>query len=331
MRLPKYLSHSSVSLWEKDVEEFYRLHLCETRTARLPQANYMAIGSAFDAYAKSALHEALFGKGNDPAFEFQAIFEKQVEPHNRDWGVEHGKYVFECYVLTGAFQELLDMLSKSKEAPRFEFDVNGMIGNAPVLGKPDCKFVHESGVSVVLDWKVKGYCSEYGASPSKHYRLCRDAYGPPIKASKSHNTAHAGYTAYNHNGFEINTSYMEASNEDYANQLCVYGWLLGETVGDESSVVCIDEVVGKYMGDQKPLLRVANHRSRVSREHQMKVFERYQNCWNAISGGHIFQDRSLQESQERCAILEQKFALTQSDGTALDNYLLEASRPAPRY
>ena len=31
-------------------------------------------------------------------------------------------------------------------------------------------------ISVILDWKVHGYCSKYGASPSKGYMLCRDGY-----------------------------------------------------------------------------------------------------------------------------------------------------------
>jgi len=36
------------------------------------------------------------------------------------------------------------------------------------------------------------------------------------------------------------------------------GWLLGEKPGDENVVVCVDEIVSKYMGEgKKPLLRVA--------------------------------------------------------------------------
>ena len=85
----------------------------------------MSVGGSFDAYAKSALHEQLFGKGAAPQFEFQTIFENQVEPHNRDFAIEAGKYIFDCYVLTGAFEELLAMLEKSKEPPRFEFEVRG--------------------------------------------------------------------------------------------------------------------------------------------------------------------------------------------------------------
>jgi hypothetical protein len=134
----------------------------------------MSVSGSFDAYVKAALHERLFGKGADPQFEFNTIFEKQVEPQNRDFALEAGKYIMACYVMTGAFEELLAMLEKSKETPRFEFEVHGDIMGVPFVGKPDCRFVHECGPHVILDWKVKGFCSKYGASPSKNYRLGRN-------------------------------------------------------------------------------------------------------------------------------------------------------------
>lgn len=328
MRKPKYLSHSSLTLWGKDKEEFYIKHLASTRAQRIKQENYMAVGAGFDAYAKSALHEALFGKGADPQFEFDAIFESQVEPHNRDFCRESGKHVFDCYVMTGAYDDLLAMLAKSKEPPRFEFSVEGVLdGRVPFLGKPDCRFIHECGVHVILDWKVKGYCSKYGASPSKNYRLCRDAYGPPIKPSKSHMKAHDSYEAYDHHGFEINKLYMEQGNEEYADQLCTYGWLLGEKIGDEEVVVCIDEIVAKFMPEGKPLLRVANHRARVSAQHQMIVLNRAADCWDALTSGYIFRHMTREESDARCQQLEQKCMAIQSDGSLEEELFAKMARP----
>jgi len=327
MRKPTYLSHSSLTLWGKDKEEFYIKHLAETRAPRIAQENYMSVGAGFDAFAKSALHERLFGKGADPQFEFQAIFEAQVEPQNRDFALDAGRYIFDCYMLTGAFDELLALLQKSKEPPRFEFSVNGTIGGVPILGKPDCRFIHECGVHVILDWKVKGFCSKYGASPSKNYRLCRDAYGPPHKPSKSHNTAHKDYSPYDHHGFEINQSYLEAGNEEYADQLCIYGWLLGEQIGDEEVVCCIDEIVSKYMPDEMPLLRVAHHRARVSKSHQMTVLNRAVECWDAITSGWIFRDLSREENDQKCRHLEQKVIALQSDGSVEEELFAKMARP----
>jgi hypothetical protein len=327
MRKPTYLSHSSLTLWGKDTEEFYIKHLAETRAPRIAQEVYMSVGAGFDAYAKSALHERLFGKGADPQFDFTAIFENQVEPHNRDFALDAGKYIFDCYVLTGAFAELLAMLQKSKEPPRFEFEVRSEIKGVPIVGKPDCRFIHECGVHVILDWKVKGFCSKYGASPSKNYRLCRDGYGPPFKASKSHNTAHKDYVPYDHHGFEINQLYMESGNEEYADQLCMYGWLLGERIGDEEVVCCIDEIVSKYMPEGRPLLRIAQQRARVSNAHQMKVLSRMVECWDAITTGWIFRDLSREENDAKCQHLEQKVIALQSDGSVQENLFAQIARP----
>lgn len=327
MRKPTYLSHSSLTTWGKDREEFYIKHLAETRAPRIAQENYMSVGAGFDAFAKSALHERLFGKGADPQFEFQSIFEKQVEPQNRDFALDAGQYIFDCYVMTGAFDELLALLQKSKEPPRFEFEVKGTINGVPIVGKPDCRFVHECGCHVILDWKVKGFCSKYGASPSKNYRLCRDAYGPPHKPSKSHNTAHKDYAPYNHHGFEINQTYLEAANQEYADQLSIYGWLLGEQVGDEEVVCCIDEIVSKFMPEGRPLLRVAHHRARVSTAHQTAVLNHAIECWDAINNGWIFRDLSQEENDAKCRLLEQKVIALQSDGSLEENLFAKMARP----
>jgi len=327
MRKPTYLSHSSLALWGKDREEFYIKHLAETRAPRIAQEVYMSVGGSFDAYAKSALHERLFGRGAAPQFEFQTIFENQVEPHNRDFALQAGKYIFDCYVLTGAFDELLAMLQKSKEPPRFEFEVRGEIKGVPIVGKPDCRFIHECGVHVILDWKVKGFCSKYGASPSKNYRLCRDGYGAPYKSSRSHNKAHECYVPYDHHGFEINKFYLEAGNDEYADQLCLYGWLLGEQIGDEEVVCCIDEIVSKYMPEGKPLLRVAHHRARVSNAHQITVLGRMTDCWDAITNGWIFRDLSREENDAKCQHLEEKVIALQSDGSVAEDLFAQMARP----
>lgn len=344
MRTPKFLSYSSLSLWEKDKEEFYLRNLADTRAPRLPQENFMAVGSGFDAYAKSALHAAIFGPGTDPEFEFEAIFEQQVEPHNRDWCREHGKYIFDCYVHTGSYDELLQLLLKAIEPPKFESKVEGLLGGkVPFMGKPDLRFLVQFDgcdvLRIVLDWKVKGYCSKYGASPSKGYALCRDGYDavklgidktkacPEGKQSRSHGKEHELYLPYNHRGLLINAGYMETCNSEYADQTSLYGWLLGETPGDENVVTWIDEIVAKYMGEGvKPLLRVANHRARVKGEYQKQLLNRCIECWNAISTRHIFGDLNRADSDARCQMLEQMSVGLQSDGSPEDQWFNEVSR-----
>lgn len=309
MRQPQYLSHSSVNLWYKDRDEFYLRHLCDNRLPKQPQQNFMAIGSGFDARVKSELHAALFGPGSDPKFEFQAIFEDQVEEHNQDWCVENSWYVFKSYKASGAYDELLELLQKSDTPPRFEFTIRGDIAGVPFLGKPDCRFTL-TGWPIVLDWKVRGYCSKSAQSPTKFYRLCRDGYVSTVinkktglpKQSDSHNKPHKMFLARHFHGLEIHAGAMEDGEPDYADQLAAYSWLMGEPVGGEF-VGCIDEIVAKP-ADPYPLLRVANHRACIRPEYQQALLKRITDCWGAITSSHIFTDRTREESDERCQELD---------------------------
>jgi hypothetical protein len=342
-RIPKSLSYSSYSLHDKDPEEFFVRYLASTKAPRLPQETFMSVGSSFDAYVKAGLHAAVFGPGTDPNFEFDKLFTDQVEEHNRDWAMEAGKYVFESYKLTGAYDELLTLLLKSIEPPRFESRIDGFVGHVPFTGKPDLRFMLQlydcEPVRVILDWKVKGFCSKYGASPSQGYALCRDGYdavalkidatkkNPEGKQSKSHGTPHNKYLEYNHRGLTINQAFMETCNDEYADQVSCYGWLLGETPGDENVVVWIDEIVSRYVEGANPLLRVANHRARVSRSHQLALKAKITGCWDAITAGHIFRDLSLEDSQNRCEVLEQMSVGLQTDGSASEDWFNEVTRP----
>lgn len=146
MRTPKALSYSSMGLLEKNPEEFYTKYLADTASPRSPQEPAMAVGSSFDAYVKSALHADLFGVGADPAFELKAIFESQVEKQCRDFAWEAGRHTFECYQCSGAYKDLLALLQKSVEPPRFEFTIQGLINGIPFTGKPDCRLDRKSVV-----------------------------------------------------------------------------------------------------------------------------------------------------------------------------------------
>jgi len=328
MKTPRFLSYSSMTLWEKQPEEFYLRYLAEHPAPRLPQEPPMAVGSAFDAYVKAALNYALYGTAVSPKFEFGEIFESQVEPHNRDFALKAGKHVFRAYKLTGAFNELLSLLQQSVEPPRFEFKVNGVVAGAPFTGKPDCRFVLDFGlgpIHCILDWKVRGYCSKYAASPSKGYMLCRDGYQSE-KPSKSHNTQHTNFLEYNHRGLTVNAGYMEYCNDEYADQLCLYGWLLGEKPGDENVVGMIEEIVSKP-ASSTPLLRVANHRARVKADYQQKLLERVGRCWQAITSGNVFTDLTPEENAGRREVLEDMALSLGKTAGAYDDWFNNVTRP----
>ncbi len=334
MRLPSYLSYSSLSLFESDPPEFYIKYLADNRPARQPQTGPMCVGSAFDAYVKSALHEALYGKGADPVYELTTLFEDQVDSQNRDFAWGAGKHCFEAYRLTGAYDELLKLLKQSIEPPRFECKLTGTIGGAPFLGKPDCRFVLDFGegrISIILDWKCKGFCGKSATSPTKGFALCRDGYEAVKKPSRSHNTCHGMYMKHDFRGMEINRDYMENTAPDYADQCSVYGWLLGEPIGSEESIVWIDELVSKPTGvalnGEYPLMRVSNFRSRVKPVYQRQLVERISTCWQAVTSGHIFLDMTREENDAYIGMLDQMAVGLTTDKSPEEDWYSEVTRP----
>ncbi len=78
MRHPSHISPSQLSLYYRDRESYYLQHLSETRSQNNVRTHAMTIGSAFDAYVKSAMYEHLFGQGSNQQFEFEDIIEDQV-------------------------------------------------------------------------------------------------------------------------------------------------------------------------------------------------------------------------------------------------------------
>jgi hypothetical protein len=328
MRIPKALSYSSLSLYEKNPDEFYVRHLADHTASKLPQEKPMAVGSSFDAYTKAALHATLYGAGSDPRFAFQTIFESQVEPQNRDFALAAGRHVFESYILSGAYGDLLKLLQQSVEKVRFEFKLDGTINGVPFTGKPDCRFVLDFGTGLIhciLDWKVRGYCSKYAQSPSKGYMLCRDGF-TAAKPSRSHGKAHDLFLAYDHKGLSINSGYMEFCNDEYADQLCLYGWLLGEKPGDENVVGMVEEIVAKPTESQ-PQLRVANHRGRIKADYQQKLVNRVTACWQAITTGYVFPLLSREDSDAHIAVLDEMAVGLMSSGTPLDDWFNSVTRP----
>ena len=331
MRTPKHISPSAFMLWEKDQDEYILRHLVDERPPRTPQELPASVGSSFDAWVKSNLHATLFGPGADPQFEFSAIFESQVEPHNRDRAHQMGLRCFDSYVHSGSYDELLALMQDADEDPQFEFTASGLVGGVPMLGKPDCRFVTKHGLHIILDWKVKSYCSKYSASPAKGYRLVRDGLDWP-KPSRNNGKAHALYKPMDFKGLEISETPMELCDKDWAVQLSIYGWLLGEEVGDENVVICIDELPCKSRQDKglEPLIRVANHRARVSPEFQIELSEKISDLWERVSSGHIFNDVDRETSEAKFAAINRRAVGLASDGSLEEDLFNEVSRPGYR-
>lgn len=334
MRLPKYLSPSSLKTFEKDRSEFYIKYLADNRPDRLPQTEPMSVGSAFDAYVKSYLHYALFGNyGADNAYERDSIFESQVEPNRRDFARVAGEHVFQCYNKSGALADMMFALQRNAGPPRFEFSIEGFIdakiGHIPLLGKPDIYFINDQGARVIWDWKVNGYCGKAGTSPAKGYVKCRDAWSSlEAKASRGNGDQHKDCILIDHLGIKMNgAQFMEDCNAEWAAQLAIYSWLLGEEIGSEQVIVGIDQIVsnGKRDANDKPYLRIAHHRTRISASFQYALRDRLNLAWRCITSGHLFSEVSREESDMKIKRLEE-ISASLADGDEISQWVNTISR-----
>ena len=300
MKIPKYLSNTSVQLFYSDRMEFYLKYLADNRPPRMPQTQPMSVGSAFDAYVKSYIVERLVGVGGRPEFEREKIFETQVEPHLRDWARIAGQHAFDAYKLSGALADLMLELEQAEAEPRFEFTVQRTISGIPLLGKPDIWFVTREGMHVLIDWKVNGYCSRSAVSPKAGYIMCMDGWKD--NHSRTHRRPHKNAQVMKVGGLMINAAiFLETVDKTWADQTSLYGWLMGEEIGGRF-ITGIDQLVAG-VGDPPPI-RVARHRCRVSAQYQQELWEKIKHVWETIHSGHIFDDLPLGESLTRQETLD---------------------------
>jgi hypothetical protein len=325
----EYLSPTSISLFYDNPQEFYLNYMSDNRPPRFPQTKAMAAGSSFDAHVKSFLHERLFGKGHDPKFGLIALFEAQVETHVRDGAYDVGQHCFDQYRESGALADLLLELGNAIGTPRFEFDVRGVVngyregaekkfGDMVLLGKPDLFFMNKSGAHCILDWKVNGYYSDHPPSPMQGYVRLREG-----KVNKGQ---HKNAQLMIVDGMMINIGQcLEDVNADWARQLSIYAWLCGEEVGSPF-IVGIDQLVCKTQILGKPVIRIAEHRTRVRKESQRKIFEAAQHVWDVSHSDHFFRDMTKEQSQERCAVLDKTALAIIGDGSDNDKWFASIAR-----
>jgi hypothetical protein len=321
MRQVKYLSPSAIGTFLSDRDEYYLRYLAENRPPKQPQTKPMSIGSAVDARIKSYLHEFLYGHGADPRFAFATIFEEQVESQNRDWALPHSEYVFNCYKLSGALNDLAQELQTAIEDPRFEFSLEGrlaheaVVDGIPLLGKPDIFYITNGGIHCVSDFKVNGYCAASAMSPKPNYINVRDGWNPDFAPHmRTSNKPHKDAQLMLIGDIHVNVAvHLEDIDEGWAQQLAIYGWLLGEPVGG-NFITSIEQLVSKPGGEgDKKLIRVASFRNRISSEFQFDWYETVAKVWQLVQSGHIFDDMTREQSDERCAILDDYYKAYEGD------------------
>lgn len=298
MKKMKHISYSGFTLFESDPELFYKRYLTENRPPREPQNHYMAVGSAFDAFVKAELHD-IFVNDGDPKFTAEALFEAQVEPHNRDRARPDGLDVLKWYKNVGAFRALTNDMNGCIN-PQFESEITGEVtvsrleGGVPILGKPDVKYIHRHGARVVHDFKVQGYYSKQPKAPSPGY-LREYPLGRMYKTC----------IPKQHKGFEINgNGGLHMHCPDWAEQLSMYAWVMGEDVGSDY-ILTIDQIC---CDSQKKTIRVAKHAATVNDIWQHKLFDRIHRCWTACMNGHVFLNVDYELNKRMIETLEAELA-----------------------
>lgn len=331
MRKPLYLSPSALAMYESDAERYYLNYLSDNRPERDLQTPAMAIGSAFDAYIKSYLHDKVYGKNHKETatYELRVLFESQVDKHlwNEIWPI--GAYLFAQYKASGALSDLMLEIQDAVDEPRFEFKVQGVINGVregveskrmgvPLLGKPDIRFVNAKGAHVIFDWKVNGWFARGNTSPMAGYVKCREQQGQYWNQGTKHKDAYL----MNCNGITINAAgTIDEWNKEWATQLATYNWLLGAEVGVED-IVGVDQIVchgGNRDERGYPNLRIASHRAKIASSFQHKALARYMHLWGLITDEpcHFFREMSFADSKARCELLDGRSALF-SDPTLSD-------------
>ncbi len=284
----KYLSYSAFTLFEKDPEKYYLRYMAPNKPPRDPQNHHMAVGSAIDAFIKAELYSRLIGKG-DPAFGKQALFETQVEAPQRDMAWKAGTVLYNVYEKLGGMTNLLDHMKGCIGEPKFEKEVVGPVESVTLLGRPDVHYIHRQGKRAVHDFKAQGYWAQTKAQAKPGYLRIL----PGGKASRD---CMPGY----HHGIEINLSkQMQRVHLEWAEQLSMYAWILGEEVGGDY-VLTIDHFCCDQQGGEH---RLAWYASICGSQWQREFFDRIKNAWEHIQRGHVFIHVSRAENDAKCAAL----------------------------
>lgn len=298
-RKPAYLSPSALSLWEGRTDEAFERYIVskDIRPPRTPQADFMSVGSAFDALVKSDLAYE-FWTGPQifrRQFGLANLVEKQCEPHTLPESLEVAMQLYQQYKDCGAYANLVESIGQSDNGCNMEFDVTSTIGGVPLLGKPDLWFNTPNCSPVITDWKVSGSMSKCGVSPQQGYMLALDT-----RNTNTNGKAHKKFEPVQHvGGVLVNGWKMNESTDYWADQLSTYGWCKGFSVGSEDWIARIEQIA------VRPGLKAkcVTHQSTVDTAYQGALLERYQKVWSHVQSGHYFHYLTRAQSDARANLL----------------------------
>lgn len=260
---PRHMSPSSFKEWE----------LCNTKFALkrmmgLPYPEYYqslaaACGSSFDVYIKRDIAVRL-GFGDDPRFAQKTMFEKSVDPQNREEAGPIGARLYKEYVDNGCLEALMkEGLATVMLDDKKDLTANGGDDCVPTNGLPDGAF----NDGVIIDFKVQGAVSKSGASPNPGYRysMCNGI----------RKWAHARCDEP-----------LENLNADWAQQLTIYSWMQGGVEPWRDIKVAIENITVRGY-PAAPKVACSSIRTFVSVAFQQKLWGKYAVAWRNIVAGNI--------------------------------------------
>jgi hypothetical protein len=287
-RRPTYVSPTSLHIFESSRELYAYQYILDPRPERPPQIPAMALGSAVDARLKADWHPKFHP--HDPKYDFEAIFESQVEPHLRDEVLEPSSWIVSRYKECGAYDRLMGEFQTAKKSPVFEIDLAGTIEGIPLFGKPDIHFINKYDWTCTYDMKVNGFYSKNRTSVMRGY-----LWGYDFKKQKI--VVHKDCKHQNILGVVVNQNCpLELANKKFADQLLIYSWLCGVPIGSSRCIVGIEQFVGN-----KSDFRIAQHRSQIKPTYHYELLDRLSKMWQAVVSDQVMSDEQLYKHQPAAA------------------------------
>jgi hypothetical protein len=303
LKIPKTLSVSSLSMFEKQPYTFYLTRMDENPIPKEPQGLAAGMGSAFDAFIKVFLTEKiesldlkeinkriLSGVYNeDEKVRLEKVnpnlisFEAGVEEQNRALVMNSALVLADKY-LKSSFGQGTEWVDLEKHIhfmlqPRVDLAIPLFMRLDAVVNLKDYK-------NIPLDWKVKGFGSLTGASPTPGYCSGFKENGELLPP---------------HALWEKDIS-MDAIDITWASQLCTYGWGLGHPLGSPFKGI-IDCLVYRPTG-----WRFFRYEGWLTEEFQRSLILRFSNCWEKLKSGEFVHSLvKIRDVQEYLASQESWF------------------------
>ena len=276
-----HISPHSYFEWKNCNHHYYLKRLSEHKAAikkkRERQSRAAGIGSAFDAFVKSAL---------DPSIDLEKYLNNEVTCLNRDIVIADASLLFEMYNETALPYLIEDNIDRIDPPIKVDFG-----GELTIFGKLDATLAGD----IPMDWKVRGYWSSPKSPTPGWCRLWKKG----ALQSKTHKRVDDPF---------------DTIHEKWATQLTMYKFTLGHEPGNHLEVA-FDEISIRANRASPKLsydnVQIVQIRSHISEKFQVDLWNNLKLAWSRINNMDFNKPRvskytckpygSLCEAAEFCA------------------------------